>query len=294
MSDVPDQRENPQPRVLLLCSDEPQHRYLARVLSSSVDLVGVVIEPGSAQRRAVWRRRRYRDWLARVYHEWRQAVTGRTRYRRRYFDSLCPDVTHVAPVVVDSVNSSATTELVAKVRPDLAVVCCTSVIEPGVIDQAPLMINVHGGCLPHYRGNHCIYFAYRARDYDHVAATLHIVTPQLDAGDIIETIRPAIHPHDHDGHLYCRAVHVGMLRLAELLSEYRVGDEISARPQAEVGRMYRNKDRTPPMDVSLWLRRRLGRHAVPHTPVDSAARGHENGSRPDEDSRVAAPTASGA
>ena len=55
-------------RVVLLTSDDPQHRYLRRLLACQLGLVATLVEPGRAQQRRLWRRHRYRDALYRSYH----------------------------------------------------------------------------------------------------------------------------------------------------------------------------------------------------------------------------------
>jgi methionyl-tRNA formyltransferase len=256
-------------RVLLLSSDDPHHDYLHYLLSQNCHLVGVIVEPGRAQQARLWRRRRFLDWYCRYRSTLRQRLTGRRRYRRRYFAAIARQpISGVSVQVVDWINSDRAVEYVRQARPDITVVCGTTLLSPRLLRECGLAINVHGGCLPEYRGNHCIFFAYAQRDFHHIGATLHVVTAELDAGDIIETVRPEIYPHDNDEHLYCRSVHKAMVRLIELLRDLETDEgRISPRAQGGVGRMYRHRDRKLRRDLTVWMRRRLGLHPVPHLEV---------------------------
>jgi methionyl-tRNA formyltransferase len=250
-------------RVVLLRSDDPHQRWLERALARDLDLVGVVIEPGAAQQARL--RRRRVAWAARLYQVKRQRLTGRAGYRAAYFDALAGEPA-AAPetVTVDWINDEGSRGAVAAFAPDVIVVCGTTIVADEVIAPATLAINVHAGCLPEYRGNHAIYFAYERRDFEHVGASLHLVSSELDGGDLIEVCRPEIFPHDHDEHLYCRAVAGAGLRLCALLRALEDGSPLAFAKQAHRGETFRHRDRTPARELRLWLRRRLGRHRVPH------------------------------
>jgi hypothetical protein len=70
-------------RLGLIRADDHHHRYLESLLRASFDVRLVVVEPESEKVRAM--RRRWRDYTYHVYHSWRRRLTGKDRYRRRYF-----------------------------------------------------------------------------------------------------------------------------------------------------------------------------------------------------------------
>jgi hypothetical protein len=256
-------------RVLVLCSDDPHHRYLLSELAERLDVRGAVIEPGAAQQRGLWRPGRRRDWLARRWHVERQRLTGRRSYREAYFEPIT-DVARIAALpqlVASSVNAPATIEWIRARRPDVTVVCGTMYLQRSVLACTGVTVNVHAGYLPDYRGNHAIFFAYERGDWAKVAATLHVVTAELDGGEIVEVVHPDVYPHDGDDHLYCRAVHAAIGRLRELLLALESGATLVCRAQPYTGAMYRHRDRTPLHDLALWARRRTGAHPVPHLPA---------------------------
>ncbi len=255
-------------RILALCSDDPQHHYLISELAVRFDLVGAIIEPDKDQHKRLLQQGRYTDWLFRYWHIQRQKFTGRSRYRRDYFYPLIKNTSHINSIYVDWIGSQETVEAIKDLKPDLVVVCGTMYIPKQVILAADFMINVHGGYLPDYRGNHCIFFAYYNADYAKIAATLHVVSPQLDGGEIIEIVKPPIYPHDNDEHLYCRALHLAMLRLFEIIEDFKDDRRpIKCYPQIGEGMMYRHRSRKPHHDFLLWLRKSLRLQQVSHIPV---------------------------
>jgi methionyl-tRNA formyltransferase len=251
-------------RVAILRSDDPHHLWLEASLARRLDVVGVVVEPGSAQQARLWRTRKLSAWCWRGYQVRRQRWTGRSAYKRRYFalDALGP---LAAPprVEVDWINSARAREAVRLFAPDVVVVCGTMYLDPAVTGGA-VTINVHGGWLPRYRGNHGVFFAYERGDFERIAASLHLLTADLDGGDVLAIVRPEVLPHDNDEHLYCRAVEAAIERLVVLLEQLEGGGTIPCTPQGPGAETFRHRDRTPARELRLWAKRRLGRHPVPH------------------------------
>jgi hypothetical protein len=251
-------------RVALLRCDDAHQLYLEARLAERFELVGVVVESNRSQRARLLRRALWRPWLWRQYHALRQRWTGRAAYSRQYFGSFeRPDL---ARLDVPWVNDGAVAAALGDWRPDITVVCGTSIIREETLAAAGRAINIHGGCLPWYRGNHGVFFAYQRGEFERIGATVHLVTAQLDSGDVLAVVRPEIFPHDHDGHLYCRSVQLAVDTLVDLLTDLQSGRPLTPTSQGD-GEIFRHRDRTPAIEARLWLRRRTGRHPVPHLPA---------------------------
>jgi methionyl-tRNA formyltransferase len=256
-------------RVLVLTSDDPHHIYLQSELGASLDVCGAVVEPGAEQQRRLWRSGRRIDWAARLWQVERQRLTGRSRFKQAYFGPMTDfgRIETIPRLVVGSANEATAVDSVRAIRPDVSVVCGTMYLGGSVLAHAGLTINVHGGCLPDYRGNHAVFFAYCRRDYEKIAATLHLVTPKLDGGEIVEVVYPDLRPGDDDERLYCRSVHAAIDRLRDILLELEAGATVRCYPQPYEGIMFRHRDRTPIRELALWARRRTGRQRVPDLPA---------------------------
>lgn len=269
----------PRTRVAVLCSDGPHHRYLvATLLAAGFDVRAVVVEPWAAQRRRKWERKRYADWAWAVYHDWRRRLLGLDAYRRGAFADL-PQHMGPAPttLTVRSVNDPTVAALLAEVEPEATVVMGTSIIgKRTLVAAGPVVLNLHGGCLPDYKGNHCMFFALYHGDFDRIGTTIHFVDPGVDTGDIVEVVRPALRPTDNAEALYCRAERAAVHRLVTLLDHYERGGALPRTPQPPRGRQYNIRDRKPQHDLSLWWRRRTGRLVVPEreAPAPAPLPGH--------------------
>ena len=150
------------PSLILLRSDEPHHEALERLLATRFDLRAVVVEPGGAQRRRLFQRGRKQAYRWRIYHMWRRRLMGSARFRRKFFAKVGgrPDVNY-GSTVVDSINDPAVHQILRNTPHSFVIVIGTSILSPTSLAASPRrFINIHGGCLPHYKGNHCVFKAY--------------------------------------------------------------------------------------------------------------------------------------
>lgn len=255
-------------RIAILCSDDAHHKYLIRTLASQFKVTAVVVEPGQRQRLRLLRSGKYVNYGYTMYHHLRRTLLGLNAYRRGYFN----DLPISAPggyrsIEVDWINDLATIELLKETQPDLTIVICTSILKPEVLAAAgSMIINVHGGFLPFYRGNHCFFFPFYRGEFDKIGSTLHFVDPGIDTGAIIENIIPLIRSDDSPETLYCRAEKMAIDRLAEWIAYWESGGTIPRRPQQQRFRLNRTRDRGLWHDVDLWCRRVTGRFSVPERP----------------------------
>lgn len=253
-------------KIAILCGDGPHHAYLCTLLRLRFDVAAVVVEPGAAQLERVRQKRRWRDYAAGVYHGWRRRTFGLDDYRRRYFavPAEWPAPPPCEQVTVDSINDPAVAALLSRTGPDVTVVIGTTILGRRVLDAAgDTIINIHGGFLPDYRGNHCFFFALRDGAWDRIGSSIHFVNEGIDTGDLVEVVRPALHPGDNAEMLYSRAEKLAIHRLAEWLGHLEHGGTLPRRPQGKRGRLYFTRDRTPLTDLLHWLRVRTGRLVVP-------------------------------
>jgi methionyl-tRNA formyltransferase len=246
----------------VLCSDQPHHRYLVHQLHRQFDVALVVVEPESRRRRRMRREGRWTDFLFAHYHLLRRKALGLSAYRKRHF-SCDPEAGARPPtLVVDWINDEQVSARLEAIKPDLTIVIGTSILKERTLRAATPALNIHGGYLPHYRGNHCFFFALYDRAYDRIGSTIHFVDAGIDTGDIVEHVVPPIHHTDTAETLYCRAELSAIHRLIELLRGLEAGKALPQTPQRGGRPPIKTRDRKPHHDLILWTRRKLERPAV--------------------------------
>ncbi|KAK3675252.1 hypothetical protein LTR78_004762 [Recurvomyces mirabilis] len=242
-------------KVLLLCSDGPQHHYLRRRVAKLCPNFRCIVETSEGQVRYLKRKGRMFDAAFMQYHTLRRHMFGQDTQRMAYFDGLMSEK-HELPspdLVVDNLNCREVWDTVERWQPELTIVSGTKYIGRKLNERAGLMINLHIGHLPEYKGNHCIFFALYDGAPQHVAATLHQLTPDLDGGNILDVVSPEILPTDNENTLYTRCLHLAIDRCMEHVQRFSRGQTLVLSPQPTSGKIFRHTDRTPMKELWLWL-----------------------------------------
>ncbi|GAB0133347.1 hypothetical protein EsDP_00001759 [Epichloe bromicola] len=241
-------------RLLLLCSDGPQHRYIRYRLDLAFPGYRCIQETSDGQVRQLMDKGRVVDACWQQYHGLRRQLFRHDQQRRAHFDRLIPQG-HVSPapdLVVDSVNCRDVWDAVDKWRPELTVVSGTKYIGKKLIARAGILINMHTGHLPEYKGNHAIFFALYDGAVDKIASTLHQLTPSLDSGDVLERVFPQVVPEDTEETLYTKCLEMSMDRCVDHVARFSNGEKLEFVPQEAGGRTFRHRDRTPVKESLLW------------------------------------------
>lgn len=245
-------------RLALLHSDDHHHRYLAALLSRRFELALVVVEPARERATALRRHGRFRTWAYHGYQRGRRALTGRDRYRRRYFAHEPRVWTGPGPGRLDvtSVNDGAVAAALRVVTADVVVVIGCSPLSRATLTAAgPLVLTVHGGVLPHYRGDHGAFFAVYDGHPDRVGATIHRADLGAGTGELIEVVRPPMRGDESPMRLRCLADLIAIHRLIGWLEILERGGELPSCPQPPAAAGAGVRDRGPLHDLRYLLRR---------------------------------------
>lgn len=255
-----DLKAQPPLRLLLICSDSPNHRYLRYRLDKAFPGYRCIEEPGDGQIRYLASKGRTVDAWWQRYHGIRRQLFGYGRQRAAYFDRLIP-AGHVSPppdLVVDTINSAPVWDAVEAWRPELTIVSGTKFIGKKLIARAGLMVNLHTGHLPEYKGNHCVFFALQDGRVDKVASTLHQLTSTLDGGDVLDRVYPTVEAGDSEDSLYTKCLEAAIDRVVEHVGRFARGERLEFVPQEGSGTTFRHRDRTPGKEATLWWKVNVG------------------------------------
>jgi methionyl-tRNA formyltransferase len=161
-------------KVVLVTHDSVFGRFVAATLYEASAVDQVLVERGRPSWRFYTRKLRhvgvvdflFQVWLARWY---------RSEGARNLPDRAFPPN--------ESIDSANRYPFGAS---DLVVGFGTSYITRATLATLPNgFLNLHTGFLPHYRGVKSEFWALARNDLGHVGWTLHYMTPELDAGDIV-------------------------------------------------------------------------------------------------------------
>jgi methionyl-tRNA formyltransferase len=83
------------------------------------------------------------------------------------------------------INSEAVKQKLAAIKPDLVLVHGTSLIKNKTWEGVPLVLNLHWGLSPYYKGSYCTEWALINRDPLNIGYTIHRITAGIDSGEIL-------------------------------------------------------------------------------------------------------------
>lgn len=142
-------------------------------------------------------------------------------------------------VSVDSVNDSATLELLRKLSPDVVIVFGTGRLREDVIKAAgQLILNLHGGNCEEYRGLDTHLWAIYHRDFKNLMTTLHAVDIGLDTGFIVKQQVLDLEKGCQLHQLRTVNTRVCISLVQNALREMSDHGNVARRKQSKVGRYY--------------------------------------------------------
>jgi len=249
-------------KLVLLCQDDWHHVYLANLLSDKLKLMGIVVETSKGQLSRIRRERPFKDYFYAIYHKYRRKILGLNRYRKNFFCSneYTDFPKDISRITCNDINLDIVYEFIINVKPDLIIVCGTSILKKKILSiNCKYIINVHGGYLPDYRGNHCFFFALLKKDISKIGSTIHKVDEGIDTGEIIARAIPEITYKDSPESLYCKSEKLAFHILIDLIYDFQNGKDFPKIVTNRKGIIYLCRSRTPLHDIQYILMRIFSR-----------------------------------
>lgn len=101
------------------------------------------------------------------------------------------DEDYIAPTIeTRDINEDTIYERIKSIEPDVIAIWGGYILKSRLLETAPLVVNMHSGFVPYYRGVNGIQHAILNNDFEHIGITIHYAVPKVDAGEVIKIIRP--------------------------------------------------------------------------------------------------------
>lgn len=205
-------------RVVCLVQDSPPLIHFVNRVADKFDVALVVVETPIARprrlptswvdlREALWRRRRHR----------RGSGRRELDYQRWFGDTWrafkCPRI-----LETDSINAPAVVDAIREVGADVAVDHGTSLLRPDIVSAVPLILNLHWGLSPHYRGVSCTEWALARWDPYSIGVSIHRISQRIDGGDLVVQRRAEVAADDTVHSINCQLTALGTGLMLDSLS----------------------------------------------------------------------------
>ena len=209
-------------RVVLLTSDSPWQRSLAKRLAEddALSLVGVVVQSMQGNMRWTWIGRALRRQPVRLAKK----IIMRLVLRRVVDEIAATELAWfgesgkalewpgVPLLRVEDINGREVVHFLEGLRPDVGAVSGTRMIKDPIFAVRPpdLLLNLHTGLSPYYKGGpNCTLWALSRQEPNLVGATIHVLDPGIDSGDILLTEFTPLEASDTLGNAVFRTVSHG-------------------------------------------------------------------------------------
>lgn len=225
------------PRVVLLTSSEPRHRYVASVVGQALEFGGLVIETKRPRSGLSTAASAEDAQVLKLHYEERDAA------EERYFGTVAYPEIDTIRIPTGTVNDSDTVDWVRAREPDFVLLYGTGIVKSPILDTwGDRVINMHLGLSPYYRGAGTNFWPLCNGEPECVGVTVHIAVAEVDAGPILGQCRPDdLDPGDGAHEFGCKSIIAGARLLARSVSRLHAGELVPV-PQTGGGRVYRAAD----------------------------------------------------
>lgn len=139
----------------------------------------------------------------------------------------------------DELNDMRVADFVRSLDADACVVFGADILREPLVSALPAFtMNVHLGISPWYRGTATLFWPFYNLEPHWAGATLHRITPQVDAGPILMTCLPELVRGDGIHDVAARTVQAARAGIITCLERADRGAVPDGRPQRTAGRLY--------------------------------------------------------
>lgn len=231
--------------VVLATSGPPTDIMVNFLEDAGIRPVAVLIEPAQSRWALLRGRARHLGWpavfgqvlfMTLVLPYLRRSAEARLKAIRASFNLRADPLPQARATYITSVNAPETRTLLQRLAPDVVVLSGTRIVKANILQAigAPVL-NIHAGITPDYRGVHGGYWALHSEKPQDFGATLHLVDPGVDTGDVLEYARTSIEPHDNFATYPLLQLAVALPALVRVLDGIGKGEALPDPVQASVG-----------------------------------------------------------
>tara|TARA_Y100000031_G_scaffold98055_1_gene107434 strand:- start:642 stop:1427 length:786 start_codon:yes stop_codon:yes gene_type:complete len=222
------------PNLILLTGSELRHRYYAETIYRLIGLSGVLIE----KKRLQVSKEEITDIVNGHFEQ-------RNNKEKEFFSDAVEFETLECPVFRSDWGGSNTKEAfewINSLKPDLILVYGTGILkDPLISGYCNRIINCHLGLSPYYKGAATNFWPLVNGEPECVGATFHILTKEVDAGDIFHQVRPILAKTDDCHDIGFKTIQAAASDLNNVVKAF-ISERIKLVPQIKGDRVYKKRD----------------------------------------------------
>ncbi|GAA0781213.1 hypothetical protein E1180_20695 [Roseibium denhamense] len=250
-------------RILILTDASDRHFYFCNRIASEADhVVGIITGGKEINRpwteqvkrtltrhplqsaRQFYFKKRYRSYGRAIRVEKREAEKRFFADGARQFTETFSELV-IGPLQPSdrSINDRRFVELIRSSEPDAIVVMGTCILGSAILKSAPVILNMHTGLSPYYRGGRTNFWPFIENDPGYFGVTVHKMSSGIDTGDIVYSERIKVETGDTFGSINAKSIVAGTGLMIKALKHLRAGT-MNALPQWTPGKLFHDRDWT--------------------------------------------------
>ena len=204
-------------KVVILTGNKVRHKYFVNVMKEKFDVIGSIFEPHYDY----FNLQREESALVRKHFK------NLDKYEKTYLDSDLDysDLNHTE-IKAKHINKAENISWVKSLNPDYILLYGTGILSNDWCDRFEnRIINLHLGLSPYYRGAATLFWPFYNDELDYLGITIHLATSKVDAGDILDTIKPDIDIKDNYYEITYKLIKKAIDNFSSIVYKYHIGEQ---------------------------------------------------------------------
>jgi methionyl-tRNA formyltransferase len=130
------------------------------------------------------------------------------------------------------INDASVKKALMDLQPDIVLVNGTSLIKSSTLEGLPLVLNIHAGLSPYYRGSYCTEWALLNQDPYNIGYTIHRISERIDGGDILSQSGVSIESDDNGVSIHMKLIRDSTNELVKIIRSLEQGQDLRFSSQA--------------------------------------------------------------
>jgi len=228
-------------RILTISGNHPRHLYYVNKILEKYPITGCILQKREELVPEVPNHSSENDREIFLEH-----FRRRQKAEEKYFgDQTYPDC-DILEINGEQLNSSITMDFIKKINPEIVLLFGCGLIKKDLQSILPIYtVNLHGGLSPWYKGVATLFWPFYFLQPNYAGSTFHIISSEVDAGDIIHQVKPKLELDDGIHDVGCKTIVESTDHMLKLLEIFQKNGKWNLYKQNEVGKTFRNKDFRP-------------------------------------------------
>jgi len=230
--------------VILFSGNHNRHFYSHQALINKFNIVGVVLMERESQNPIA-----NESWNSEDKQLFEEHFDKRATVENKYFGHLDKSIySNLNTLIIkrNELNGECVLNFLKPLKADVAVIFGVDIIKDPVFSLLPKWkINIHLGLSPWYKGAATLFWPFYNLEPQYSGATLHLIAPKADAGEILHHSVPELSEEDSMHEHSARVVIKATRDLVDIVSKIELNIPLKSYKQKNSGKLFLEKEFRP-------------------------------------------------